>query len=873
MPRLSAALALALAAGGGDGPEHWAYRPPVHAPLPEVPADLAGWARNPIDLFVAAELAAAELAPAPEAEPGTLLRRASLDLTGLPPGPDELAEFLGDLGDGAWERALERLLSSPHYGEHQARAWLDLARYADSQGYEKDERRAMWRYRDWVIEAFARDLPFDRFTIEQLAGDLLPEPELEQLVATGFHRNTMVNQEGGADPEEFRVAAVKDRVNTTALVWLGTTLECAQCHDHKYDPFTQEEYYRLYAFFDSTADTGNSDEPTLEAPTREFLARAAELERERTAIEAGLAGAALEAELAAWSAAWQPLASGWHVLRPTRFEASAGSRLCLLSDGSVLALGEPPDADEYLLAAPLAPGTLAALRIEVLADESLPGGGPGRPGHGNFVLGCVRASLDGRELPLARALADFEQTGSGSFPPAHVLDSDPRSGWAIGGGEGRSHALLLELAQPVAVARAGELELRLEQRYGGKHLIGRLRVSAGGLALPALEPVPAPEADGWLADEQSAPGELAAWYRERAPTLAPRRERLRAIAAELVPPRTLVMRELEEPRRTCLQVRGNFLAPGAEVTPGVPAVLPPLAARGARADRLDLARWLVAPENPLTARVTVNRVWQSLFGTGLVATENDFGSRGERPSHPELLDWLALELVERGWSLKELYRLILASATYRQSSWATPGLLERDPGNRLLARGPKLRLEAEGVRDVALAASGLLSPAIGGPSVYPPQPEGTWQITYSGDRWETSPDTERYRRGLYTFLRRTTPYPTFLLFDATSRELSCSRRSRSNTPLQALALLNDPVFVECAQALAARMRREGGTTPEEIVRHGFRLCTAREPDAQELGMLLELYRAERGRSPGDEEAAWSAVGTVLLNLDETITKG
>ncbi len=896
------ALPAAATGSGGEAPssDHWAYRGPVRA---ELPADPFGdWARNPIDRFVGARLAAEGLAPAPEADRSTLLRRASLDLTGLPPALDELDLFAADTAEGAWERALERLLASPRYGEHQARAWLDLARYADSRGYEKDEQRAMWRWRDWVIEAFDRDLPFDRFTIEQLAGDLLPEPTLHQRVATGFHRNTMVNQEGGIDPEEFRVAAVKDRVNTTALVWLGTTLECAQCHDHKYDPFEQEEYYRLFAFFDSTADTGNSDEPTIEAPTADFSARAAQLEREKTAIETELAGAAIDAERAAWEAAWRPVARGWRVLRPRFAEARNGARLAVLNDGSVLSFGELPDGDDYVLRASIGPDAslrrITTLRIEVLTDESLPGHGPGRSSHRNFVLSSVRVRAAGEPLALSGARADFHQTSSGPFPPGAVLDDGRTTGWAVAGGEGRAHELLLALAEPLALEAETELEFTLEQRYGGKHLIGRVRLSVGEELPPGLEPVPAPEADAWLVNGAGGSEEeqaLAGWYRERAPSLAPQRERLEQIQAELVPPRALVMSELPEPRRTHVLTKGNFLAPGKEVEPGVPAVLPPLHARGPRPDRLDLARWLVDGTNPLTARVTVNRVWQRIFGAGLVATDNDFGTRGERPTHPELLDWLALEFVERGWSLKELHRLVLSSSTYRQSSRATSELLERDPENRWLARGPKLRLDAESVRDVALAAGGLLAPKIGGPSVFPPQPEGIWMITYSSDSWVTSSGEDRFRRGLYTFLRRTAPYPTFLLFDGTSRELACSRRARSNTPLQALALLNDPAFVECARALARRMAGGGGASPEERARLGFRLCTAREPGPEELAVLLTLYEEEKAayaldagaaRDLAGEElpaagegidsqelAAWTVVANALLNLDETITKG
>jgi len=857
-----------LPAGGGPGgdPEHWAYRAPSRPALP-APA-FPGWDRNPIDLFVGARLAREGLAPGPEAARGELLRRASLDLTGLPPTPAELDAFLADASADAWEHALERLLASPHYGEHQAVRWLDLARYADSRGYEKDERREMWRYRDWVIEAFQRDLPFDRFTIEQLAGDLLPEATMEQRVATGFHRNTLVNEEGGTDPEEFRVAAVKDRVHTTATVWLGTTLECAQCHDHKYDPFSQRDYYRLYAFFDGTEDTGNSDDPSIAAPTRAFAERAAVLERERAELAAALEPAAVAGALAPWSAAWA--AVEWRVLAPERFTSSDGQRLARLDDDSVLAFGPLPEGDDTTLELTLPPGRLAALRLEVLTDDSLPSGGPGRATHRNFVLSRVAVELDGRPLALGAPRADHQQDGYG---PSGILDDDPRSGWAIARGEGESHALVVPLAEPRELAAPARLSVRLEQRYGGGHLIGRVRLAASPSAPPALEPVPGPDAARWLRSSEASERELLArWFARRAPVLAPTRARIQEIARALEPPRALVLAERAEPRTTHVQLRGNFLAPGPEVAPGVPEVLGTLAPSTARPTRLELARWLVDGRNPLTARVTVNRLWQRVFGTGIVATDNDFGLRGEPPSHPELLDWLALELQDRGWSTKALLRLILSSATYRQSSAATPEGLARDPANRWLARGPKVRLEAEALRDNALAIAGLLAPRVGGPSVFPPQPEGVWQSPYSGDRWVESTGEDRHRRGLYTFLKRSAPYPTFLLFDGSSRELACSSRAVSNTPLQALALCNDPVFVECAAALARRMRAEGGASARERLAYGFRLCTARVPAEEELAVLVALLEAEAAAG-ADEDGALRAAASVLLNLDETITKG
>ncbi len=904
---IAAGAAWPAEVGAPDGPpRHWAYVAPVRPPLP---AQGSTRARNALDLFVEARLSAAGLTPAPEADRRTLIRRLSLDLVGLPPTPAEVAAFEGDAAPDAYERLVERLLASPHYGEHMASAWLDLARYADTHGYEKDERRTMWRYRDWVIEAFARDLSFDRFTIEQLAGDLLPEPTTEQLVATGFHRNTMVNQEGGTDPEEFRVAAVVDRVNTTAQVWLGTTMACVQCHDHKFDPFSQREYYALLAFFDSTEDVGDDDAPRIEAPTPEQLARRTQIEAEVADLELRLATPTpeLEAELAGWEAEHRSGLREWRTLRPARAAASGGSRLAVLDDDSVLAFGDLPATDVYELEAPLEPGVVRGLRLEVLTDPSLPGGGPGRPSHANFVLNELAAWLVApgapeRRIVLARAEADFSQTRNEPWPEAGTLDGDPRTGWAIAEGEGRPHQVLYELAEPLELAAPARLRLRLEQGFGGGHLIGRLRLSTSAEAPPArcLPPdVEALVARGAARDAEEG-RRLLDWYAAQAPALAPTRARLAVLRAELVFPTALVMRELAEPRETRVHLRGSFLAPGERVGPDVPRILPPLElGPGRRATRLDLARWLVDGRNPLVARVTVNRLWERIFGRGLVASSEDFGTQGEPPSHPELLDWLALELVDGGWSVKQLLRTIVGSATYRQSAAVTEALRERDPENRLLARGPRLRLSAEGVRDAGLAISGLFSPRVGGPSVVPPQPEGTWAMTYSSDRWEVSAGEDRWRRGLYTFWRRTSPYPSSMLFDATSRELACARRERSNTPLQALVLLNDPVWVELSLALARRIVREGGAEPESRAAYGLELCTSRRAEPAELAALVALYAGERARFAADpaqaaalvtagpasfpgtggdeldpvELAAWGVVANALLALDETITKG
>jgi hypothetical protein len=661
---------------GAKWEEHWAYVKPRRPPLPTVRNQ--AWVRNGIDYFVTDRLDKEGLTPSPEADRATLIRRVSLDLTGLPPTLAEVHAFLNDQSANAYEKVVDRLLASEHYGERQALPWLDEARYADTNGYEKDDRRTIWPYRDWVINAFNRDLPFDQFTIEQIAGDLLPGATLEQKIATGFHRNTMVNTEGGTDDEEFRVAALVDRVNTTMEVWMGTTMGCAQCHNHKYDPFAQAEYYKLFAFFNSSADLGRSNEPILEMPTAAEVAR-------RNQINAAIV---------------------------------------------------------------------------------------------------------------------------------------------------RSRAALIE-----------------------------------------PNPLPA-----------------VIWTRAVQERLA----RVRKEEAAIKPESTLVMRELPKPRPSHVLIRGNHTRKGDAVVPGVPAKLHPLPP-GQPANRLALAHWLVDPNNPLVGRVIMNRIWAQYFGRGFVETSEDFGAQGETPTHPELLDWLATEFIRQKWSMKAMHRLVVISATYRQSARVTPALYERDPYNRLYARGPRFRMDGEMVRDNALAISGVLNRKIGGPSVFPYQPDGVWNNPYSGDKWLTSTKGDQYRRGLYTFWRRTAPYAALMAFDAPSREVCTERRPRTNTPLQALAVLNDKAFVEPAAALARRMMTEVHGTDEDRTVHGFRLCVARPPSSAELERLLELYRENLTKYKEDpaaakamatsglakppnemdipELAAWTVVANVLLNLDETVTKG
>lgn len=720
-------LRAADAATNHPAKTHWAYIEPVRPELPKVKN--SRWLRNPIDAFVLARLEKEKMRPSPEADRITLIRRVSLDLTGLPPTLAEVDAFVADKSKDAYEKLVDRLLASPHYGEKWARMWLDLARYADTHGYEKDPKRSMWPYRDWVINAFNENMPFDEFTIEQIAGDMLPNATEEQKVASGFHRNTMFNTEGGVDPEEARVATIVDRVNTTATVWLGTTLGCAQCHTHKYDPFTINEYYRMFAFLN------NADEPQMDVPSPAQKARQEKLRADIARLEAELKKQT--PELAAAQTDWEQ-----------KFTRT-------LIENSTAEASNTPPAIRKIIAMPLAERTEK--------DKA--------------------------------ALLDYFRSNS----PA-----------------------LKSVRDQLADARKQEKELKKEI------------------------------------------------------------------------PTTLVMQERSQPRETHVMVRGNFMNLGDKVTPGVPAVLPPLPAEQP-ANRLTLARWLVSRENPLTARVTMNRFWGQYFGHGIVETVEDFGTQGERPTHPELLDWLATEFMRRNWDMKAMHKLIVMSATYRQSSRATPELVERDPDNRLFARGPRFRVPAETVRDIALEASGLLSPKIGGPSVFPYQPDGIWTQIYSGDKWEISKGEDKYRRGLYTFWRRTSPYPAFMSFDAPSRELICTRRPRSNTPLQALTTLNDPSYVEASEALARRMMNETKGDAADRAAYGFRLCVAREPRKMEVKRLVELYQdelarfkqdgkaaekmatTELGKAPDktnlEELAAWTVVANVLLNLDETITKG
>lgn len=990
---------------------HWSFAPLRRPAVPKVKN--RSWSRTSLDPFVLARLEKAGLKPAADADRYTLIRRVSLDLTGLPPTPSEVEAFVQDRSPNAYEKVVDRLLASPRYGEHWARMWLDLARYADTQGYEKDGQRTIWRYRDWVIDALNADMPYDRFTLEQLAGDLLPNPTPSQILATAFHRNTMTNTEGGVDREEFRIAAVKDRVDTTVQVWMGLTMGCAKCHTHKYDPITQREYYRFFALFNQTEDANRSDEaPTVPMPTPEQKGRLAELDDKIRTLRAAFAQDApeLEAQQLAWE---KELAakSLWTPLRFERAESAAGASFHSRPDGALVVGGPKLEKDTYTLTFPLPPITVRSLRLEALKDPSLPSGGPGRhTSDQNVVTSELTLEFiaeDGQErkpVALVNPRADFEQQG---WPVGGAIDRKPETGWAWSPQNGKAHVAVFDLKAPLA-SPGGHLVATLKQNYPHlQHGCFRLSVSGSEPALLKAELQPLSDLARVPRAQRSEKAQKRldeAFRQTHEPTAGIYREitatEKERSALEAAIPKTPIMRELprDKQRLTRIHQRGNFLDPGEEVAPGFPTAFGPVPA-GAPPNRLGAAQWLVSPENPLTARVAVNRLWARLFGTGLVETEEDFGTQGSLPSHPELLDHLAslystpaavtlkqgsegagsqgershigqdgygltggkgaggpgereshpsrtaaasdsrgsayairntqytdssqyaLRITHYagkalrntqyagtsplapqpshlpqglGWSTKQLLKMIVMSATYRQAAQSTPEKLKADPTNALLSRGPRFRLPAEVIRDQALAVSGLLSAKTHGPSVMPPQPDGIWKTVYSGLKWKTSEGDDRYRRSLYTFWRRTSPYPSLTTFDAGSGEFCVVRRIRTNTPLQALVTLNDPAYVEAAGALGRTMLKGKATKTRDRLLAGYYRTLARKPAAPELDRLVRLFdttladfrakpeaakallAAASAQPLKDHDtatyAAYLVVANVLLNLDEALTK-
>lgn len=1046
---------------------HWAFTAPVKPAVPEVGEQ--EWPENPLDNFILSRLEKEGLQHAPRADKRTLVRRITLDLTGLPPTPQEVEKFVADKSPFAVEKLVDRLMERPQYGEHMARYWLDAARYADTNGYHIDNERYMWRWRDWVIDAFNKNQPFDQFTIEQLAGDLLPEPTLEQKIASGFNRNHMINFEGGAIPEEYRVAYVVDRVNTTGTVWMGLTVGCAQCHTHKYDPISQKEYYQLYSYFNTVDEVGldgikGNAVPLMEAPRPEDQAKVDDLTQRITLArqELDAPNEALDAAQSQWEReTYHALKDRWQPAKLDSVTSAGGAEMNVLPDGSVLAGGPLPGDEIYTVEMETKQTQVTAIRLEALTHESLQNG-TGRASNANFVLTGIEieAAPAGTEawapVTIAQAKADYEQP---NFPIALAIDNDPATGWAVQGDQKKENrAAWFIPSQPIAAADGIKLRVKLKHESQFKqHAIGRFRfrlsedpaflpsksspwylngpfTAADGPAafdtafspeqseviladryedgrnkwnlqlrfddgaVQALESVvganylyreiDAPTARSYSVDlgcndaikvwlngavvlekkegRVIEPGkydrvnlslqqgknkllvkvvnygkkhefyyakveegsgampldiETAASLPERrrspeqkkalayyfrglqSPEWAQKKAAADAMDAELAQakaalPTVMVMKEMAQPRETFVLTRGQYDQPADKVTPAVPAALPPLP-EGAPNNRLGLAEWLVSEKNPLTARVTVNRFWQQFFGVGIVKTVEDFGTQGEHPVNQELLDWLAVDFREHGWDVKWLVKMMVTSSAYLQDSRLRPGDYERDPENRLLARGPRYRMDAEVIRDSALAVAGLLVEKIGGPSAKPYQPPGIWEESAYGEsftaqRYEQDKGEGLYRRTMYTFWKRQVPPPGLLNFDAPNREVCTVRRPRTNTPLQALELMNNPQYVEAARFFAERMMKEGGASVEEKIAKGFELSLAREPKPEEVGVLSRVYAdmhqkfssnpescgslLKVGEKPPTEGvapvelAAWTTVASALLNLDETITK-
>ena len=912
---------------------HWAFQAPVRPAVPK-PADQK-WPRTPIDNFILAKLTAERLKPAPVADQTTLLRRLGLDLIGLPPTIAEVDAFLADKSPDAYQKQVERLLASPHYGERWARHWLDAARYADSDGFEKDKPRFIWAYRDWVVAAFNQDMPYDRFVTEQIAGDLLPNATAEQIVATGFLRNSMLNEEGGVDPEQFRMETMFDRMDCIGKSVLGLTIQCAQCHNHKFDPLSQQEYYRLFAFLN------NDHEGSTVVYPGEQQMLVANLARQMRDLEAGLRHTTPEWQerMNQWEDSVKSNQPDW---TPVRVEHTGdnGTRYYGYADGSLRAASYATTKST-----PHFRGTnnlpfIGAFQLEQLTDPNLPCGGPGRSIKGMAALSEFKVEAVDLQNPtnkvsvkFVKATADYsnaEKELESEFydksdkkrvygPIAFAIDGKADTAWGIDAGPGRrnqSRKAVFVPEQPLLFTNGVELHFHLQQDHGGwnsddnqTHNLGRFRFSVTSATNVVADPLSAGVREILkIPREQRTPAQVAtgfSYWRTTVPEFKATNDKIETLWKqwpEGTPTLALVARTGrsagDEPRPTQLLKRGDWLKPGGEVTSGTPAFLHGLPADAAPS-RLTLAKWLVDRKSPTTARAFVNRIWQNYFGDGLVTTPEDFGLRCELPSHPELLDWLACEFMDSGWSTKHIHRLIVTSAAYRQAARVTPALYARDPSNHLLARGPRFRVEGEIVRDIALAVSGLLNPALGGRSIYPPAPEFLFQppASYGPKTWMADSGPERYRRSLYVFKFRSAPFPMLQTFDAPNGDFSCVRRLRSNTPLQALVSLNEPVFVECAQALARLTLAEGGKTDADRITYAFRRAVSRQPTADEKQELLSLLDKEKTRigagwvntyelATGKNEvpaklpagttptqlAAYTVVSRVLLNLDETITK-
>ena len=926
--------------------KHWAFVAPVRPPVPAVKDEK--WPRNDIDRFILAKLESTGFAPSPEGDKVTLIRRLYLDLIGLPPSIEEVDAFVKDDSAGAYDKVVEKLLASPHYGERWGRHWLDAARYADTDGFEKDKLRKIWFYRDWVIDAINRDLPYDQFLIQQIAGDELPNATQDQIAATGFLRNAMLNEEGGVDPEQFRMDAMFDRMDCIGKSILGLTIQCAQCHSHKYEPLSQQEYYRLFAFLN------NDNEGQSVVYSADDLKKAADLSRQMREIEGALKHQwpDWEQRMADWEKEVANNQPSWTTLELEDI-GEMDQRYTLYKDGSLLAQGYAPTKFTIPFHSKTNLTGITAFRLELLTDPNLPRGGPGRSIKGTCALSEFSVDIAPADHPekkttvkFADATSDFDQplkdlepifydktndkriTG----PVKFAIDGDEKTAWGIDAGPGRRNQdrkAVFNCEKPIGFDGGTNLTIRVKQFHGGwnsddnqNNNLGRFRISvttaedkvvADPLPKRVREILTLPRE--MRSDKQQE--EVFSYWRTTVPQWKEANAKIDELWKQWPEGEdTLTLSPRDEPRHTHVLTRGDWLKPGKSVMPGVPAFLHPLPAHY-EPTRLTLARWLADRKSPTTARAFVNRIWQAYFGTGLVATSEDFGTQGEAPSHPQLLDWLACEFTDpstssgrapstssgrvpsTSWSVKHMQRLIVESATYRQSSRVTPELLASDPYNRLLARGPRFRVEGEIVRDIALSASGLLNDRMGGPSVMPPAPAFLFvpPASYGPFPWIDATGDEKYRRGVYVFRRRSTPYPMLQTFDAPNGESSCVRRLRTNTPLQALVTLNEPTFVECARALARKALAEGGSSDRDRVSYAFRRAVVRTPTDAELTELLALLEKEKKRfaegwlnpnelTSGKDQpsadlpkgvtptqwAAYTVVSRVLLNLDETITK-
>lgn len=933
-------------AEGAEYQGHWAF---LKAERPEVPA-IAG-TTHPVDAFIRAKLATAGLEPSPPAARETLLRRVTLDLTGLPPTLAEIEAFLADTSPQAYEKVVDRLLDSPHYGERMALEWLDFARYADSNGFQVDSSRQMWPWRDWVIGAYQRNLPFDQFTIEQLAGDMLPNATRDQIVATGFHRNPRLNGEGGRIAEEWFIETVIDRVETTGLTWMGLTFNCCRCHDHKFDPISQKEFYGMFAFFNSVEESGVLDSeggnrgggnsrPVLKLPSE--AQQTAWNQLKEAIVVADNRVKDVRRTTAERQTAWEPSflkeiaadAVTWRLLEPTAVKSLGGATLTRQEDATWLASGTNPANDVYSITGLLPAGTISGILLEAFPDPSLPEQSLGRYPNGNFVLTDVDAEITAPSLEkpliasITRAESDYDQPG---WPVKAIVDDKQKrkrgtkngKGWAVDGPTKKEpRKAIFVFAAPLTVPENATVTITLRHDAIGGHNIGRFRLSTSSLPpslinldgnavspslRAALQTLPAERTKPQL-------DEIGKFFREQADSVLKQADADLTAAKKAEDdfaenlPAVMVMQERTQPREAFVLKRGEYDKPGDKVERLLPAFLPPLPANAPR-NRLGLAQWLVSREHPLTARVWVNRAWERFFGAGLVRTTENLGSQSEWPTHPELLDWLAVEFMEptvlpavsgqpaRPWDMKAFQKFLVMSDTYRQSSHVTAAHGQQDPENRLLARSPRIRLSAETVRDQALAVSGLLVPKIGGPSVRPYMPEGVWDETSRyGDLRGYKPDAGDglYRRSLYTIWKRTAAPPSMLLFDAPSREICTVKRSRTNTPLQALALMNEVTYIEAGRKLAERMLTEGGTTHEERVQFGFRLTTGRSASPTERDVLIAGVLADRERFQTHPEAArklitlgtskpaaqldpaelaaYTLTANILMNLDEVITR-